>query len=246
MADRPNLSVSITLFICCISTDIPQVLVYHGGGLMVGSSEVVPQPQVDWFAKHGFVVVIPNYRLSPQVNGATSFADAVEAHDWAASRLGDIMKSEHGVSVDPADIVVLGHSSGGTLALHLASCRPVKAVTSFYPSLYMADESTSAHKPYDDPPFDKIPDYTLTEEDWEVIAPADKQVTGSGLTIPNESPSLRSKWQVSRCSSLRSMSISCWDLHRITGSSVHSRAVGEDTLPRWRLCCYRSSHPSQF
>lgn len=176
---------------------------------MVGSSDVVPQPQVDWLAKHGFLVVIPNYRLSPQVNGATSFADAVEAHDWAASRLGDIMKSEHGVSVDTDNIVVVGHSSGGTLALHLASCRPVKAVTSFYPSLYMADESTSAHKPYNDPPFDKIPNYTPTKEDWELIAPADRQVTESGLTIPNEPPSLRSKWQVSNCPSLRSMDLSC-------------------------------------
>lgn len=178
---------------------------------MVGSSEIVPRPQVDWLANHGFVVVIPNYRLAPQVNGATSLADCVEAHDWTASHLVDLM-SERDVAVDPANIVVLGHSSGGTVALHLASCRPVKAATSFYPSLYFADVSTSSHKPYNDPPFDKIPDFIPTQEDWEIIAPAKKQISESQLTMPDAPPSLRSRWQVSHCPAL----------HDLTSISTHT------------------------
>jgi acetyl esterase/lipase len=187
-----------------------QALIYHGGGLLVGSSEIIPQPQIDWLASHGFVVVIPNYRLAPQVTGSTSLADGVEAHDWAASRLADTMKS-HGVQVNISEIVSMGHSSGGTIALHVGSCRPVKAVTAFYPSLYLADESSAAHRPYNGPPFGNIPDYVPTEEDWQDIAPATKQISESTLAAPNMPPPPRSRWQVDVCTKGKWMSSLCPD-----------------------------------
>lgn len=46
-------------------TDRAAALIYHGGGLIVGSSEIIPKPQVNYLASQGFVVVIPNYRLGP-------------------------------------------------------------------------------------------------------------------------------------------------------------------------------------
>lgn len=104
-------------------------MIYHGGGLLVGSSEIIPQAQIDWLADHGFIVVIPNYRLAPQVTGATSLSDGVEAHDWAASGLADTLKP-YSIQVNTSEIVAMGHSSGGTIALHAGSCRPVKAVPS--------------------------------------------------------------------------------------------------------------------
>jgi acetyl esterase/lipase len=142
-----------------------RVLIYHGGGLMISSSEIIPQPQIDWLVSHGFLVMMPNYRLAPQVNGATSMADSVEAYDWATSGLADIMRSQHGVDVDATSISVMGHSSGGTIALHVGSCRPTKAVNAFCPSLYLSDESLEAHKPYNGPPFGDVPEYVPTEED---------------------------------------------------------------------------------
>lgn len=181
------------------------VLIYHGGGLMVGSSEIIPQPQIDWLANQGFLVVIPNYRLSPQVTGATSMSDSVEAHDWAASGLADTMKS-HDVHINTSDIAVMGHSSGGTIALHVGSCRPVKAVTAFYPSLYFSDESSDAHKPYNGPPFGDVPDYSPTAEEWQVIAPASKQISESTLGVP---PPPRSMWQVDVCTKGKWMSTLC-------------------------------------
>jgi acetyl esterase/lipase len=193
------------------STDTGQVLIYHGGGLMIGSSEIVPQPQIDWLVSHDFLVVIPNYRLAPQVNGATSLADSVEAYDWAISGLADIMKSQHGVDVNAAPIAVMGHSSGGTIALHLGSCRPTKAVTAFYPSLYLSDESLDAHKPYNGPPFGDVPDYFPTEEDWASITPATKQISEMDLPRPNMPPHPRIKWQVDMCTKGRWLSTLCPD-----------------------------------
>lgn len=137
-------------------------------------------------------------------------SDGVVAHDWAASGLVDTMKS-HGVQINPSEIVAMGHSSGGTMALHVGSCRPVKAVTAFYPSLYLADETSDAHKPYNGPPFGNAPDYVPTEKDWQSIAPATKQISESAILPPSMPPSPRSKWQVDVCSKGKWMSTLCPD-----------------------------------
>jgi acetyl esterase/lipase len=191
--------------------DTRRVLIYHGGGLIIGSSEIIPQPQIDWLTSHGLLVVIPNYRLAPQVNGATCLADSVEAYDWATSDLADMMKSQHGVDINTTSIAVMGHSSGGTIALHVGSCRPTKAVTAFYPSLYFSDESLDAHKPYNGPPFGDVPDYFPTEEDWASITPATKQISETGLSNPNTPTHPRIKWQVDRCTKGHWLSTLCPD-----------------------------------
>lgn len=188
--------------------NIIEALIYHGGGLMIGSSEIIPQAQINWLADHGFLVVIPNYRLSPQVTGSTSLSDGVEACDWAVSGLADAMKG-HGVELDRSNIVAMGHSSGGTIALHVGSCRPIKAVTAFYPSLYLSDESSDAHKPYNGPPFGNVPDYNPTKEDWQSIAPADKQISEANIAAPGMPPSPRSKWQVEMCTKGKWLSTLC-------------------------------------
>jgi acetyl esterase/lipase len=188
-----------------------QVLIYHGGGLMIGSSEMIPQPQIDWLADHGFLVVTPNYRLAPQVTGATSLADSVEACDWAISDLADIMKSLYGVNVNTASIAAMGHSSGGTIALHVGSCRPTKAITAFYPSLYLSDESSDAHKPYNGPPFGNVPAYHPTEEDWASITPVTKQISEMSLPRPNTPPHPRIRWQVDMCTKGKWLSTLCPD-----------------------------------
>lgn len=175
---------------------------------MIGSSDIIPQAQIKWLADHGFLVVIPNYRLSPQVTGSTSLSDGAEACDWAASGLAEAVKS-HSVQVDSSKIVAMGHSSGGTMALHVGSCRLIKAVTAFYPSLYLADESSDAHKPYTGPPFGNVPDYNPTEEDWTSIAPATQQISEANIAAPGMPPSPRSRWQVEMCTKGKWVSILC-------------------------------------
>jgi len=184
---------------------------------MIGSSEIIPQSQIDWLTSRGLLVMIPNYRLAPQVNGATSLADSVEAYDWATSNLADTMKSQYDVEVNITSVATMGHSSGGTIALHVGSCRPTKAITAFYPSLYLSDESSGAHKPYNGPPFGDVPDYFPTEEDWNYIAPTTKQISEMDLPGPDTPPHPRIKWQVDRCTKGHWLSTLCpeGDYHSI-------------------------------
>lgn len=174
----------------------PLALIYHGGGLIVGSSEMIPKVQVQYLANQAFVVVIPNYRLAPQVTAKKAFADCEEAYDWATTSLLHILKSEYDVEVECNKVVTMGHSSGGTIALHIASCKSVKAVTAFYPSLFNADTSTSAHRPTTAPPFGSFPDFLPSDEDWGAIKPSGKELSEAPLARPGVMPVARNKWQM--------------------------------------------------
>lgn len=176
--------------------DMNTALIYHAGGLLVGSSEIVPKPQVNHLCSLGFAVVIPNYRLAPQVTAADAFTDCEEAYDWATKTLPNIITSDHGVELDTSKVVAMGHSAGGTLAIHLGSCKPLKAVTAFYPSLFTADPATSIHKPTKAPPFGMMPDFTPSKEDWAVITPAGVQLSEAPLAAPGTIPPPRNKWQM--------------------------------------------------
>ena len=157
---------------------------------------MIPKPQIDYLANQGFAVVIPNYRLAPQVTAKESFADCEEALRWARNTLPDLMKLEHAIQLNPNRVVAMGHSSGGSIALHLASTRPLEAVTAFYPSLFTADKSTSIHKSTTAPPFGAMPDFSPTEEDWASIKPEGKQLSEAPLGAPGTIPAPRTKWQM--------------------------------------------------
>ena len=142
------------------------------------------------------MVVIPNYRLAPQVTAAEAFSDCEVSYDWATSTLPGLMARHHGVGVDSSKVVAMGHSSGGTLAMHVGSCRPLRAVTAFYPSLFTADGTTSVHKPTSAPPFGLMPDFVPTQEDWAIIKPAGIQLSEAPLAAPGTLPPPRSRWQM--------------------------------------------------
>lgn len=83
--------------------------------------------------------------------------------------------------------------------MHIASLKGpsgIKAVTAFYPSLFLSDPSTSAHKPTDAPPFGSAPDFEPTEADWREIRPEGDQVSEFPLAGPGVVPQARNKWQM--------------------------------------------------
>ena len=182
---------NITLSLIAITA-----LIYHGGGLMVGSSAMIPKVQVEYLANQGFVVVIPNYRLAPQVTAKEAFSDCEEAYDWATQSLPGQLKSKYGVDLDASRVVAYGHSTGGAISFHIASCKQLRAVTAFYPSLFISDPSTSSHQSTTLPPFGTFPDFTPSEEDWESIKPAGKQLSEAALALPGSIPAARNKWQM--------------------------------------------------
>lgn len=157
---------------------------------------MIPKPQITYLTSHNCVVVIPNYRLAPQVSATTSFADVDSAYDWCVATLPSLL-SKFDVAVDTERIAAYGHSIGGTMALHLAShgVEWIKVAASMYPCLYMADKENTSFKPYAKPPFGTLPDFEPVEEDWATISPRDHQVSETGLLIPGAVPAVRSKWQ---------------------------------------------------
>ncbi|KAF2159452.1 hypothetical protein M409DRAFT_30070 [Zasmidium cellare ATCC 36951] len=180
----------------------PIALVFHAGGFMAGDAETTPKVQKEYLANRGFLVVVPEYRLLPQVTGKQIYQDAEDSYSWATEIIPAALKSEHGVEIDPKRVVVMGHSSGGTLALHIGSLHidVVKAVTAFCPALFFADPNNTAHFPTSVPPFDGIPDCTPTEEQRAAISPPGKQISAAPFVFgrkEGEAIPVRVLWQAS-------------------------------------------------
>ncbi|OGM44525.1 hypothetical protein ABOM_006702 [Aspergillus bombycis] len=119
----------------------PIAIIFHAGGFVKWSKEVVPKSEISTLTNLGFVVLAPNYRLCPQIsvyNGPIT--DSRDCLVWAANELTGLLQNES-VEVDPTRIVTMGHSAGGTLAL-LMGCTPevpVTAVLDFYGLKYFSD-----------------------------------------------------------------------------------------------------------
>ena len=74
----------------------------------------------------GFVAVASDYRLCPTISVLDGpVADSVAAYEWAQNELPMLLEKEHGIRVDGKNIVTLGHSCGGGLALLMVSTSPV-------------------------------------------------------------------------------------------------------------------------
>ncbi|KAK4505153.1 hypothetical protein PRZ48_003116 [Zasmidium cellare] len=159
----------------------PIALIFHAGGFMAGDAETTPKVQKQYLADRGLIVVVPEYRLLPQVTGKQIYQDAEDSYQWATGTLPGIMRSEHALQIDPKRVAVMGHSSGGTSALHIGSLHTdtVKAVTAFCPALFFADSNNTAHFPTNVAPFNSIPDFTPTEEQWSEISPPGKQISAA-------------------------------------------------------------------
>lgn len=90
----------------------PILVFFHGGSWTSGSKD-----GYDFlgraFAAKGFAVVIPNYRLYPEVRYPAFLEDAAAAVAWAQAHAGEI-------GGDAGRIVLVGHSAGGYIAAMLA------------------------------------------------------------------------------------------------------------------------------
>ena len=92
----------------------PVLLFVHGGGWRRGSKDkIVYKNFVQTFARHGFVTVVPNYRLSSVAEHPAQIEDVASAFAWTYRNI-----SEYGG--DPGFIFISGHSAGGHLVSLLA------------------------------------------------------------------------------------------------------------------------------
>lgn len=90
----------------------PVVVFLYGGRWQEGSRDLY-RLLGDAMTRQGWIVVVPDYRLSPQVTFPAWVEDGARATRWAhdhATRLGG----------DPSNIVIVGHSAGAHTAALLA------------------------------------------------------------------------------------------------------------------------------
>jgi acetyl esterase/lipase len=90
----------------------PVVIFFYGGNWQTGTKHdylFVGQA----LASRGFIVVIPDYRLYPEVRYPTFLEDGAAAVAWTLAHLDDI-------GGDPTRVTLMGHSAGAYIAAMLA------------------------------------------------------------------------------------------------------------------------------
>jgi acetyl esterase/lipase len=90
----------------------PVIVFFYGGGWQSG--ERGPYRFVaETLTRHGYVIVIPDYRVYPEARFPTFIEDAAQAVGWArdnAARIGG----------DPSRLFLMGHSAGAHIAAMVA------------------------------------------------------------------------------------------------------------------------------
>ncbi|KAJ4358939.1 hypothetical protein N0V95_002645 [Ascochyta clinopodiicola] len=102
---------------------------------------MLPSAHIDALNEAGLIAVASDYRLCPTISVVDGpVADSVAAYDWAQNDLPALLEKDHGVRVNGKDIVTLGHSCGGGLALLMASRpQPPKAILDLFGFKYLRD-----------------------------------------------------------------------------------------------------------
>ena len=116
----------------------------HGGGHVLLSRKHIRPRQAQLLLDNGFLPISIDYRLCPEVNLVDGpMVDVCDALQWARERLPSLMLEVPGLVVDGAKAVVVGWSTGGTLALQLGftslqrHIKPPDAILALYaPSNY--------------------------------------------------------------------------------------------------------------
>lgn len=97
------------------------LIFWHGGGWFRGSKDDVKDYGVA-FANAGFMTLIPDYRLAPKNTFPATHNDSKNLVDW-------LLRSQYTDEGDIKNIVQIGASVGGTLALYIAGLYGFPTVT---------------------------------------------------------------------------------------------------------------------
>ena len=123
------------------------LLLFHGGGFVIGSSEGVLAKAIMLARGCGIPVIFPDYRQGPQHPFPAALDDAHAAWHW-------LLEQAPTLGIDPGQIVIGGYSAGGGLAASLAqrlhdegSTQPAAQLL-IYP---MLDDQTALRRELDTP-----------------------------------------------------------------------------------------------
>ena len=141
--DDPRLTLDVWVPPERSSASLPIVVFFYGGGWVSGE-------RADYgfvgraFAARGFVTVIPDYRLIPQVRFPAFVEDGAKALKWTRDRVAEF-------GGDPARINISGHSAGSYIGAMLSLDRHFLTNAGIDPAIVCAAALMSG--PYDFYPF---------------------------------------------------------------------------------------------
>ncbi|KAL9111989.1 MAG: hypothetical protein Q9227_003609 [Pyrenula ochraceoflavens] len=117
----------------------PIVVIFHAGGYVLGSTDIIPQYEIDTLTRLGFIVVNCEYRLCPQVSIFDGpIRDAKDCFQWMKTALPGLLEKDEGIKADPLKTAAIGQSAGANLALLLgAEPEPPTAILDMYGVKYM-------------------------------------------------------------------------------------------------------------
>ncbi|KAI9884810.1 MAG: Type I Iterative PKS [Watsoniomyces obsoletus] len=125
----------------------PVALMIHSGGNCLFTRKEVNRKQTKLLLENGFLPVSVDYRLCPEMNVREGpMTDVCDALRWARYQLPMMRLNCAGLKVDGDRVVVVGWSTGGTLAMTLAftalqqGLKPPEAILAFYCPTNWADD----------------------------------------------------------------------------------------------------------
>lgn len=97
----------------------PVVVYFHGGGFVFGNRDIGLQPALrDLLLKHKYIIVSADYRLAPETKIEQIFKDVEDVYNWTIKEVPRLFNADNN------QIIVMGTSAGGPLALHLGLKSP--------------------------------------------------------------------------------------------------------------------------
>ena len=122
-------------------------LMIHGGGHVMLSRKEVRSKQTQLLLENGRLPVSIDYRLCPEVNiNDGPMTDVCDALEWVRNALPQLDLKYPGLNITGEKVIVVGWSTGGTLAMSLAwssvqrGIKPPDAILAFYcPTDYHAE-----------------------------------------------------------------------------------------------------------
>ncbi|HEY0109329.1 MAG TPA: alpha/beta hydrolase fold domain-containing protein, partial [Fibrella sp.] len=91
----------------------PVIVYYHGGGWVIGNTEVYEYSILALAQNTGAIVVSVDYRLAPENKFPTAHEDSYAAYRWVKENAATI-------GGNPAKVALAGESAGGNLAVSVS------------------------------------------------------------------------------------------------------------------------------
>jgi acetyl esterase/lipase len=128
---------------CYKDSDLPvkaRILYFHGGGLLYGNREDLPQGHIDFFTSHGYEILAFDYPLAPAADLELILKDVCDSVHWACSNC----TSDGSSPEKELPYYLWGRSSGAYLCLIAAASGQLrknpKGILSYYGYGFLCDD----------------------------------------------------------------------------------------------------------